>query len=206
MAGIWQLVATERTRLFDALVELDDADWDKPSLCTDWNNKQTLAHIVFTAEITRPVFFIGMAKNGMRFHRMSANNVRKVSVEATDDLLARLRAAIPSHNRPPGPVGTVLMETVVHGEDIAYALGKKIDHTEEGLIGAADFAKGAQPLVGCRKRIAGLSLRATDVDWSTGDGPEVSGPLVALLLAMSGRKPALDALTGEGVTTLRVRA
>lgn len=48
-------------------------------------------------------------------------------------------------------------------------------------------------------------LRATDAEWSTGAGPEVSGPLLSLLLAMTGREVALNDLSGDGVATLRQR-
>ena len=54
-------------------------------------------------------------------------------------------------------------------------------------------------LLGAKRRIAGLRLRATDVDWVHGDGPEVSGPLTSRCSsAMSGRTPALDDLAGDG--------
>jgi hypothetical protein len=59
--------------------------------------------------------------------------------------------------------------------------------------------------VGTKKRIAGLRLRATDVDWSHGDGPEVTGPGLSLLVAMTGRPGGLDALSGEGLATMRSR-
>ena len=49
-----------------------------------------------------------------------------------------------------------------------------------------------------------LTLKATDTEWSYGTGPEVSGPMLALLMAMTGRK-VTDQLTGEGVETLRSR-
>jgi len=69
----------------------------------------------------------------------------------------------------------------------------------------ADFYKGSNLIIGSKKRVAGIKLRATDADWSFGDGPEVSGPIVSLVLAMTGRKPALDGLSGDGVATLRSR-
>lgn len=150
-----------------------------------------LAHIVATAELSAGGFFAGMLRNGFQFTRMAESDIRRVGQDDTAHLIERLRAAAPSHRHPPGPVASMLMEIVVHGEDIAFPLGRPIGHSPDGLLGAADFAKGAQPLVGCRKRIAGLSLVASDTDWSTGSGPQVTGPLVALLLAMSGRRAAL---------------
>jgi uncharacterized protein (TIGR03083 family) len=201
----WQLIQTERTRTADAFAALGDADWDAPSLCDGWRNRDALAHIVATAELSTGGFLGGMVRNGFNFNRMVAGDIRRVGADEPGRLISRLRATAPSHSHPPGPVAAMLMEIVVHGEDIAFALGATIDHSPEGLRGAADFAKDAQPLVGCRRRIAGLSLHATDVDWSTGDGPEVRGPLVPLLLAMSGRKSVLDSLTGDGVAILRER-
>ena len=52
---------------------------------------------------------------------------------------------------------------------------------------------------GGKQRAAGLTLRATDADFVTGDGPEVSGPLVSLLMVASGRAQALEDLTGPGL-------
>jgi len=49
-------------------------------------------------------------------------------------------------------------------------------------------------------------LTATDTDWSHGSGPEVSGPALSLLLAVAGRRPALDDLSGPGLDLLRGRA
>ena len=59
--------------------------------------------------------------------------------------------------------------------------------------------------MGTKKRIAGLTLKATDMDWSTGSGRVVEGPGEALLMMMSGRKSALDDLSGEGKQTLASR-
>jgi hypothetical protein len=47
---------------------------------------------------------------------------------------------------------------------------------------------------------AGLRLSATDADWSTGTGQEVTGPLLSIILAMSGRRQACPDLAGEDVT------
>ncbi len=44
-----------------------------------------------------------------------------------------------------------------------------------------------------------VGLTATDDDVSIGDGPEVRGPVLSLLLAVSGRRVALADLDGPGV-------
>ena len=59
--------------------------------------------------------------------------------------------------------------------------------------------------VGGRKRIGGLRLTATDTGWSYGTGPEVRGPAMSLLLAMTGRAAGMSELTGDGAAALRER-
>ncbi len=75
----------------------------------------------------------------------------------------------------------------------------------ETLVAVADNYVRTNLLLGAKRRIAGLRLRATDVDWTHGDGPEVSGPLTSMILAMSGRTPALADLGGEGLQVLTGR-
>ncbi len=59
--------------------------------------------------------------------------------------------------------------------------------------------------VGHAVAVAGLALCATDHDWRHRQGEAVEGPLLSLLLAMTGRAPACDDLIGPGVPTLRSR-
>ena len=54
-------------------------------------------------------------------------------------------------------------------------------------------------------RADGLRLVASDAAWRAGSGPEVSGPVEALAMAVTGRPAALCDLTGDGVTHLADR-
>ena len=74
------------------------------------------------------------------------------------------------------------------------------------MLAVADFFKKSNMLIGTKKRVEGVTLRATDAAWTYGSGPEVTGPAIALLMAMTGRSTALDDLSGEGVAILRQRA
>ena len=65
--------------------------------------------------------------------------------------------------------------------------------------------KGSNLIIGFKRRIVGLPLHATDTDWSDDSGPAVSGPILALMLAMTGRKTAASQLSGEGVALLQGR-
>lgn len=64
-----------------------------------------------------------------------------------------------------------------------------------------DFARWAPPIRGAL-RARGVRLVATDLDWSRGSGPEVTGPAEALLMAMAARPCALADLEGPGKSTL----
>jgi hypothetical protein len=55
---------------------------------------------------------------------------------------------------------------------------------------------------GARELMSGVRLTATDADVSIGDGPDVAGPALSLLLAVSGRRVALGDLDGPGVPAL----
>lgn len=100
---------------------------------------------------------------------------------------------------------TWLEEVVVHGEDIARPTGCQLLVPSPTLVAVAEFCKGSTQLLHGKQRTAGLRLRATDVDWSAGDGPEVRGPAASLIMAMCGRTVALADLDGDGVPTLRTR-
>ena len=63
-----------------------------------------------------------------------------------------------------------------------------------------EFYAGSNVLIGGKRRVAGLTLRATDTDWTSGSGPEVTGTLEALFMGpVMGRRQPLDDLSGPGV-------
>ncbi|MFG2042982.1 maleylpyruvate isomerase family mycothiol-dependent enzyme [Dactylosporangium sp. NPDC048998] len=202
----WEAIRTERASLVDALAGLPDAAWDKPSLCRGWQVREVVAHMIATAQMTPPTFFGKLAASGFRFQVMTASNIRQILMGRSNaDLVELLRSRVGTRNAPPGPATSWLGETIVHGEDIFRALGPYRDHPIEHVVAVADFYAGSNLLIGAKKRIAGVTLRATDAEWSHGTGPEVAGPAIALVMAMTGRTQALDDLTGDGVAILRDR-
>ncbi len=59
---------------------------------------------------------------------------------------------------------------------------------------------------GAEDPVTGIRLSPAEADLSIGDGPDVSGTALSLLLAISGRRGALDDLSGPGVATLATPA
>ena len=123
-------------------------------------------------------------------------------------MLSRTTSTVGSNTwrtRGPAPVLTMLGEVVVHSDDIRRPLGLRSEASAEAVVACLEMYKGASFPVGTKKRIAGLRLVATDVDWSHGSGPEVRGPGLALLAAMTGRSAGLTDLGGDGLATLTER-
>jgi len=202
----WEMIKKERASLADALDGLAPADWDKPSLCTGWTVREVVAHMIATALMTPPRFFGKLIGTGFNFQALTRKDIDQVSAGRSDaDLVALYRSRVDTRNAPPGPAASWLGETIVHGEDVFRALGGYRDHPVDHVVAVADFYKGSNLLIGAKNRISGVSLRATDTDWAHGTGPEASGPILALVLAMTGR-PVLYDLTGDGVAVLRDRA
>ena len=109
------------------------------------------------------------------------------------------------HTGPPLPWWPCLARSSCTGEDIRRPLGLKHKAPDAALLAVADNYKNSNLLIGAKRRIAGLCLRATDVEWAYGDGPEVSGPLASLIIAMTGRKHAHPDLSSDGLAVLASR-
>ena len=202
----WPLIHAEREALIADLGTLTDEQWATQSLCADWTVRDVLGHMISTATMTPPKFFTSMAAAGFRFNSMNAKGVATEATATPADGLAHLRSHLNDTTHPPGPVEAMLGEAVIHPADIRKPLGIAHEYPEEALIRVADFYKGSNLIVGAKRRIDGLTLRATDTDWTAGRGPEVTGPHLSLILAMTGRSAALTDLAGAGVDTLKSRS
>src|SRR5262249_58114871 len=159
--------------------------------------------MIWTGKMTRPRSSPAMAAAGSGSNNRNARGVAAEATTTPADGLAHLRSHLKDTTHPPGPVEAMLGEAVIHPADIRKPLGIAHEYPEEALIRVADFYKGSNLIVGAKRRIDGLTLRATDTGWTTGSGPEVTGPQLSLILAMTGRSAALPERAGAGVETLQ---
>jgi uncharacterized protein (TIGR03083 family) len=201
----WGYIHSERSDMADTWSTLTDAQWVNASWCEGWTVQDTAGHVLAAAEQTPLNFYKELIGAGFRFNVFTDRAAKRLAAVGPEDLVARLRDRTTTTNHPPAPVMAMLGEIIVHGEDIRRPLGLKHSSPEGALTAVADSWKNSNLLIGAKRRIAGLRLRSTDNDWSHGDGPEVSGPLISLVLAMSGRKGAHADLNGEGLTILAGR-
>lgn len=205
----WAVVDAHRREVADLADSLDAQQWDAPSLCTAWRVRDVVAHMTEGATMSTGQALKEVVKSGFRINKMITNGAIRGGAAPTDELAAGIRAAIGSRVRPPGikPEG-ILSDEVVHSQDIRRALGLSGQPSPDALrIALAYLAKSRSSLLPAKRRLRGLHVRATDLDWNTGEigDPEVTGTAEALMMAIAGRAAALDDLSGPGLDTLRTR-
>ena len=162
-----------------------------------------VAHLVDSARTTRLGFVVGLARARFDFHRQNARGVGRERGASPQETLQRLRQVASRRSTPPAPLDSRLVEEVVHGEDIRRPLGLTRSYPREAVVRSLRLqARTPTSFGGAKDLVALIRLRAADADVSIGVGPEVSGTALSLLLAISGRRAALDDLDGPGVAAL----
>lgn len=201
--GVWRMVHAERAALADDLARLDPGQWDTPSLCAGWTVHDVAAHLVDTARTTRIGFVAGLVRARFDFDRQNARGVERERGATPQETLERLRRVAARRTGPPAPLDTRLVEEVVHGEDIRRAVGLVHSYPREAVVRALRLqARTPESFGGAKELTARVRLSATDAGLSIGAGPEVTGPALSLLLAVSGRRVAAGELDGPGLTLL----
>jgi uncharacterized protein (TIGR03083 family) len=201
-----EAVREEMRDLAECLAGLTDEQWNSPSLCTRWRIRDVLAHVTAGAQgaFSTGVITRGMLRHGFNYNRWVAADGRTRGQQEPGDILRAFRAAAAAGSAGNQSV-TALSHVLIHGQDVCRPLGIRRDLCEAHLVAVADFVKTSF-IFRAKKRIAGFTLTATDVEWSYGDGPEVTGPAEALVMMMAGRLAALDDLSGEGRAALAAKS
>lgn len=202
---LMSLAVEERSDLLALLRDLAPAQWEAPSLCTDWRVRDVAIHVVSYDELSKTETATTFLRGGLR-----PAIVNKVAIRRYDgldpggivDLVARNQCP---RGLPAGYKGGIaLTDGTIHHQDIRRALSLPRTIPAHRLVPVLTFALGA-PTLPAKGNAKGLRLVATDLDWNAGDGLEVTGPGEALLMAAAGRPQALDDLSGAGLATLRRR-
>jgi uncharacterized protein (TIGR03083 family) len=204
---LWSVNEREKLALVRDLAGVSDAAWDAPSLCAEMRIRDVVGHLVSGATVRKSEWFGGIARSGFNFNRFIVRSARQQGDAEPAALLRSLETTASSHHLPPfaTPV-SMLGETICHAQDIRRPL--RLDHhcpAGEELEAVADWFKGQGYPFGAKKRIAGVRLTATDAAWATGEGPEASGILEALVMVMAGRRAAVADLTGPAAAMLESR-
>ncbi len=199
------LAADERRDFADFLDTLSAEQRHAPTMCDRWDVRQVVAHVI-SYDTARPLAITAsFVRAGFRPARVNDLRTRSLADWTAEQLVGFLR----SHVRPSGLTagfggGIGLSDCLIHHQDIRRPLGLHRDIPGDRVREALGVALRA-PVLPARRNAQGLRLRATDLDWTNGNGPEVTGPGEALLLVLAGRPAAVDELDGPGLDTLRQR-
>lgn len=209
----WELVFDERQDLLHLLRSLTPADWLTSSLCAGWRIKDVAAHLLVDEPVqsgaTRRVMPM-LAKQRFSVDRMNSWWINKNRERTPESIIESFEA---DNMRPIGLLGhligsaVALRALVIHHQDMRRPLHLTRDIPAERLLTVLESlqTRKGSVAIGSRARARGLHLRASDVSWAHGDGPEVSGPAEAIIMALAGRSVALVDLEGEGKSVLAAR-
>lgn len=203
-ADVMTLAMQERGDFADFLETLTPQQWEVPSLCVGWTVRDVVAHVISYEELGWAGILKRFARGGFIPSRAQEIGVREYS-RSRQELIDLLRA----HQRPRGLTAMrggmiALVDGMIHQQDIRRPLGIPREIPHDRLRTALRLALTAPP-IGAPKRARGLTLVATDLDWSRGSGPEIRGPGEALLMAIAGRGHAINELSGPGQALLAER-
>jgi uncharacterized protein (TIGR03083 family) len=211
--AVWGAIDDQRARTADLLEQLPAEQWEHPSLCRGWTVRHVAAHLTLQQLGVRDVAaFVARNPRMLRSVTLNATIHDSAVLQAqglsSQEVTSRIRAMIGSrrHNAFVTPLET-LTDILVHSQDIAIPLGLDLTMRPTASTLAAtrrwDTRRSWLASVFRRLPLDGYRLTATDTTWTRGQGPEIAGPIGALLLLLTGRSAALEQLTGEGADALR---
>jgi uncharacterized protein (TIGR03083 family) len=200
----WTVIADQRRLVADLLDGLTEAEWNHPSLCAGWRVRDVAAHVALAPQPPGPLTMAAAAiRAGGRFHRLNHDMAVRHADRHGTELVAELRRHAGSRRLPAVTnYRNILFDVMVHAQDIAVPLGRSLEMPVRAAAAGATRVWTMGWPFWARRRLPRVRLTATDIDWSVGAGAEVSGPIAALLLLLTGRRAALPQLTGPGAAAL----
>lgn len=191
----WQVIDDHRVRVAELLAELDDEQWEHPSLCEGWRVRDVGAHLSLAATAGMgEVLRAALAARG-NFDRVIRDTAIARGRRPRQQIVADLRGIVGSRKLAPSTVWRdPLLDVLVHAQDIARPLGLRFESPVEAEVETAEWAWRRRFPFFPARRFKGFRLVADDADWARGSGTEVRGPVGALLLLSTGRAAGLDDL------------
>jgi uncharacterized protein (TIGR03083 family) len=199
------LARQEREDFAALLADFSPEQWEAPTLCDRWRVRDVVAHVISYDELDRRGLLGRFAKGRFLLNRINAVGVADYASRPPQELSELMRLHAEPSGLPAGFGGMIaLVDGMIHQQDIRRPMGLPRDIPAERLLPALSFAVTAPTILGFW-RTRGVRLVATDLDWSTGRGPEVRGAAESLLMAMAGRRGVVGELSGPGQAKLAGR-
>jgi uncharacterized protein (TIGR03083 family) len=193
-------VADYRCRVADAFETLTGEQWESPSWCSGWRVRDVLGHLVHNAEASRVSMMRDVIRHPIRPDRGLDLNARQLGGEPVPTLAQRLRKAPRGGVHVIGfPAAVGLGDVLVHGNDALRALGLEFGADPDDAVAVLNAYRRVGGLIFHVRHSKNVRLVATDVKWSYGQGPEVTGRAIDLVMLMANRQQIVGTLSGPGV-------
>jgi len=188
----WMVIAEQRLALADLLDGLTSDEWERPSLCAGWRIRDVAAHVAMAPQPPGPAVMLGAVVRARgSFDRLNHDLAVRHAACPPGEIVAELRRHAASRRLPAVTnYRNIVADVLVHSQDIAVPLGRDLPLPTAAARAAADRVWGMGWPFWARRRLRGVRLTATDTEWSVGTGEEVTGPITALLLLLTGRTAA----------------
>ena len=208
---LWAAIDAQRMRTVKLLQDLTPTEWDHASLCDGWRVRDVAAHLTMQ-QMTLSDGLNGFLRHpGGMNHVIHAAAVAEANRRPPERLIAEISRTIGSRRFNVGVTPReTLLDIIVHSQDMAIPLQR---HLDVPVTAAADTASRLWSYQTTRKgrwmaRVfrpvpyQSYRLTATDTAWSVGDGPEIRGPILAIVLLLTGRTAEYADLAGSGAAAL----
>jgi uncharacterized protein (TIGR03083 family) len=203
--SLMPLARDERAEFADLLATLTPQQWATPSLCTGWTVHDVVAHVLSYDELSLGTLVGTFARGRFMTDRVNAVALADCRRRGSDELVDLMREHVRPSGLPAAFGGMIaLTDGMIHQQDIRRPLGLPRKIPAERIVPALRTALYA-PVIRGFWRVRGVRLVATDLEWTSGRGPEVRGAAEALLMVIGGRKGIVAELSGPGCAVLARR-
>jgi Mycothiol maleylpyruvate isomerase N-terminal domain len=191
-------VADYRCRVADAFETLTVEQWESPSWCSGWRVRYVLGHLVHNAEASRLSMVRDVVRHPIRPDKGSDLIARQLGDEPVPTLARRLRKAQHggvrrrrTRRRPRPPK-----------RRSPYSRPGVWSRSSDDAVAVLNAYRRVGGLIFHARPSGRLRLVATDVKWWCGQGPEVTGRAIDLVMLMANRQQIVGTLSGPGVADL----
>jgi uncharacterized protein (TIGR03083 family) len=192
------LVAANYVALADLLDALSAERWDTTSLCEGWRVREVVAHLTMPARYSEDTFMAELREDAFDFTRLSNRIASRDAKLPTAELVRNLRdEALHRWTPPGGGYHGALNHVVIHALDITVPLSEPRRASDTAIRTVLDDLTEGGGHAHFGTDIHRRRLHATDIDWSYGSGPQLSGTAAELALHICGRTVPAGRLRGE---------
>ena len=194
---LWPVTLEARHSLLSTFGDLDDQQWEVPSLCHGWTIRQVLAHLILAVRPPRRRYITAVVIARGSFDKANHSFAVAEAQRPVDELLADYRSVIDHRFSPAGwPEAAPLSDIMLHSLDLRIPLDLDTDAPAEHYEPVLSLLFSRVGRSFTRRDRPTVRWAANDKAWSTGNGPEVRGNMADLALAAAGRSARLDRLDG----------